>query len=446
MAEGGIMEFDNPTFDEEDYNIDEQETSFENEQQFQTILNTKYETLQEFTGETREKEMNDLTILLQKKFYERNQEPMRDNNSKWYVKEDDRGRPLIVVSDYNKEYKLSFYRGNNPDALIQFYSFDTLQNKYGVSFVRDILGVDDYSSSSTRLKYGRAEFQKLIESGNKIDSQNIPMKDISSPQEVQDLINTVDEVETATNEIETSFIETPTQTDMTKREMDGILKAMTSVKEEIANELGKLNETNKDLAYEKEKLERAKADNDEFQIERISSRIRDLEIERSSRLEVININRDRLRSQVNRIKETIHKILREDTTLGERIRTLFREQGITIVSILTAFGMIIGVIVESIIPTSGGGGGTITPKPPPKGGDVKDWIKKQLSNLGKLLAKLAGKAAEALPGIIGAIVSWLLSATGKVVNWFGEHLWAIVVLVVGLLYTAAREFFRNTHK
>ena len=94
---------------------------------------------------------------------------------------------------------------------------------------------------------------------------------------------------------------------MTKRKMDGILKAMTSVKEEIANELAKLNETNKDLTKEKGKLGQAKANKDEFQIERISSRIRDLESERSARLEVINVNRDKLRSQVNRIKnKTLH--------------------------------------------------------------------------------------------------------------------------------------------
>ena len=79
-----------------------------------------------------------------------------------------------------------------------------------------------------------------------------------------------------------------------------------------------------------------------------------MESERSARLETINVNRDRLRSQVSRIKDTIHKILKEDTTLGERIKTLFREQGITIVSVLTAFGMVIGVIVEAIIPTTGG--------------------------------------------------------------------------------------------
>ena len=146
-----------------------------------------------------------------------------------------------------------------------------------------------------------------------------------------------------------------------------------------------------------------------------------------------------MRSQINRIKETINNVLKEDTTLGERLRTLFREQGITIVSVLTAIGMIIGVIVEAVIPSGGGTSGTTPPKPSPKSG-VKDWVKKQLQTLGKLLASLAGKAAAALPGIIGSIVSWLLSATGKVVNWFGNNLWALVVAVAGLLYVAAKEW------
>ena len=134
-------------------------------------------------------------------------------------------------------------------------------------------------------------------------------------------------------------------------------------------------------------------------------------------------------------------MLREDTTLGEKIRTLFREQGITIVSILTALGMIIGVIVETIIP---GGGGSTTPTPPPKSSGVRDWVKKQLSNLGKLLANLAGKAASALPGVIGSIVSWLLSATGKVVNWFADNLWALVVSAGGLIYVAAKGWISKT--
>ena len=60
-----------------------------------------------------------------------------------------------------------------------------------------------------------------------------------------------------------------------------------------------------------------------------------------------------LRGQINRIKETINKVLKEDTTLRERLKTLFKEQGITIVSILTGIGMIIGITVEAVISTTG---------------------------------------------------------------------------------------------
>ena len=104
--------------------------------------------------------------------------------------------------------------------------------------------------------------------------------------------------------------------------------------------------------------------------------------------------------------------------------------------------MIIGVIVEAVIPTSGG---AATPSKPPSQGGAKEWVKKQLHNLAKLLANLAGKAAAALPGVIGSIVSWLLTATGKVVNWFGDNLWAVVVLVAGL-YAAAKEYISKSRK
>ena len=37
------------------------------------------------------------------------------------------------------------------------------------------------------------------------------------------------------------------------------------------------------------------------------------------------------------------------TALGERIRTLFKEQSITIISILTAVCMAIGVLIEALL-------------------------------------------------------------------------------------------------
>ena len=76
--------------------------------------------------------------------------------------------------------------------------------------------------------------------------------------------------------------------------------------------------------------------------------------------------------------------------------------------------MTIGVIVEAVILTSRGA--VTPPKPSSSQGGVKEGGKKQMHNLGRLLANPAGKAAAALPGVIGSIVSWILSATGKVVN------------------------------
>ena len=123
--------------------------------------------------------------------------------------------------------------------------------------------------------------------------------------------------------------------------------------------------------------------------------------------------------------------------VAERIKTLFREQGITIASVLTAIGMIISTIVLAI--PGGSGGGAAPPQPPGKGG-AKGWIKKQLQSLGRILAKLAGKAAAALPGIIGLIVSWLLSLLGKTAVWLAGNLWAVLLAVGGLLLMAAREW------
>ena len=147
-----------------------------------------------------------------------------------------------------------------------------------------------------------------------------------------------------------------------------------------------------------------------------------------------------LRSQVRQIRETITRVLDKDISLAERLRTMFREQGITIASILTAIGMAISTLVLAL---TGSGGAipspTPTPPPPDKSGP-KDWVKKHLQSLGRLLAKLASKAAAALPGIIGSIVSWLLSLLAKTAGWLAENLWAVVVAVGGLLLVAAREW------
>ena len=65
--------------------------------------------------------------------------------------------------------------------------------------------------------------------------------------------------------------------------------------------------------------------------------------EKQARLEIVSQNRKYIQTQVARIKLTIEKVLDQNTSLAERIRTLFREQVITIFSIISTIGLTITV-------------------------------------------------------------------------------------------------------
>ena len=64
----------------------------------------------------------------------------------------------------------------------------------------------------------------------------------------------------------------------------------------------------------------------------------------------IRILKGRYSNQIYQTRESIMTFLDKETgTLGERTRTLFKEQGITIISILTALGMTLGVLIEALL-------------------------------------------------------------------------------------------------
>ena len=90
---------------------------------------------------------------------------------------------------------------------------------------------------------------------------------------------------------------------------------------------------------------------------------------------------------------------------------------------------------------TGGGGIALAPAPmPPDKSGLKEWEKKHLQALRRAQANLAGKAAAALPGIIGSIISWLLSTLGKTATWLAENLWALAIALGTLLLVAARDW------
>ena len=111
-------------------------------------------------------------------------------------------------------------------------------------------------------------------------------------------------------------------------------------------------------------------------------------------------------------------------------------------SIITA----IGIAISTLVPALTGGGSGAPPTPSPAVSDnrgLKEWMKKQFLNLGHILANLAGKAAAAVPDIIGSLMSWLLSTLAKTATWLAENL--RLFLVRGLLFIAAREWVLTRH-
>ena len=77
-------------------------------------------------------------------------------------------------------------------------------------------------------------------------------------------------------------------------------------------------------------------------------------------------------------------------------------------SILVAIVMANGILVEAFLPSARGAAAQGK-----GGGYVTEWLRNKL----KALELLPGKVAEALPVIIGKIISWTLNRAKDVVGW-----------------------------
>ena len=292
----------------------------------------------------------------------------------------------------------------------------------GLAAIRDVMGFNNYGLKPELSADAVAALQKGSDNLGSInaEAENVEMQDL--PAVASDAVKT----------LETTLSDAPEQLPL--REIRGLDKALQTIRGELVNNLAKLTELDNHITREQNKLD--EPDIGEFERRRIAERIRDLKDERVSRLEAASASREALRSQISRIRETINRLINEDTTLAERIRTLFREQGITIVSILTALGMVISTLVLAV---SGGSAAVVPPTPPSKGG-LREWVKKYLHALGRVLAKLAAKAGAALPGIIGSVVGWLLNLLSQTAGWLASNLWALMLAVGSILLIAAREW------
>ena len=312
-------------------------------------------------------------------------------------------------------------------------------NKLRLMGFRD-LTYEDINPYDGRSKRVREEVKKLnenlderskaMESPSTTDAETIDMIEVTS----KDIDTTIKDVEQ-----DTSFIE-PSERDklLPLRELEGLDKQLRTIKGSLKVAIAKRIDLEGRIKHEERKLNEIQDPkySDDLR-NRIEDRIGKLRDELTERNKEIDILKGEASKQINQIREAITKLLDKETgTLGERIRTLFKEQGITIVSILTAVGMAIGVLIEALLggpsestPTLGGTSGG------DKKGGAREWIKNKLKALSQLLGKLAGKALASLPGIIGSILSWILNRAKEVVGWLSQNLWALITGVGVLIYT-----------
>ena len=213
--------------------------------------------------------------------------------------------------------------------------------------------VDDNAKQFTR------ELNKLPTSENNQD--NIMLQDIINKNETA-TGSSMKLIETSLTEIDA---EASTQTGgLTLRELEGLDKELRTISSSLRSVIAKSIAKQLDIDRENRKLEEMANDEtySDEQREEVRARLQRFQDEQKAINYQIRILKGRYSNQIYQIRESIMKFLDKETgTLGERIRTPFKEQGITIVSILTAVGMTIGVLIEALLggpsastPTSGG--------------------------------------------------------------------------------------------
>ena len=372
---------------------------------------------------------------------------------------------LCLVETDEGTYKVAFEneRGTNKNILSpgnRWLEPNAYLRIFGKKFMKDI-GFDvDRPRTGTKSKIPKKRIEQIEQYVDEIDDNRkqfvSELNKLPKSEDTQDNImlqDIINKNEIATDNsiklIETSLTETgaeaSTQTGgLTLRELEGLDKELRTISGSLRSAIAKSIAKQVDTDKEKRKLEEMTNDEtySDEQREEVRARLQRFQDEQKAISDKIRILKGRYSNQIYQIRESIMKFLDKETgTLGERIRTLFKKQGITIVSILTALGMTLGVLIEALL---GGPSTTSTPtsqstttsdKQPKVKGGAREWIKNKLKALSQLLGKLADKALASSPGIIGSILSWILNRAKEVIGWLSQNLWALITGVGVLVYT-----------
>ena len=144
--------------------------------------------------------------------------------------------------------------------------------------------------------------------------------------------------------------------------------------------------------------------NDENEQPSIRERAREKIAEKLERIDTLENERDELEERVS---------------LREEVKNIFKKYGFTVAAVFLAVGTVIGVIVDSL--TKG--------------------LKTVATGVGNGLKELGKKIAGILPGLIGAIVSFIFKTAGSVISFLGKNAWLLILGVA--VFTVERFIKKN---
>ena len=133
--------------------------------------------------------------------------------------------------------------------------------------------------------------------------------------------------------------------------------------------------------------------------------------------EEIDVDIEEQRNEISRL-EAENDIIEERMSLRDRVKAIFKKYGFTVFAVVSAVGLVIGVIVNN--------------------------LKKGLTSLGKgvggALKNIGKKIGENLPGMIGAIASFIFKTAGEAVGFLAKNAWLLILAAVMFMI---EKFKRN---
>ena len=154
-------------------------------------------------------------------------------------------------------------------------------------------------------------------------------------------------------------------------------------------------------------------------LRQVSKEVDELRAERN-RLGQIGRNANEMVQNGERQVETARERVNQRLlSLRDRVKEIFKKHGFTVVAVVSAIATVIGVIVSNL----------------------KAGLTKVANGVGNGLKELGAKLGQILPGMVGAIASFLFRTAGEVIGFLAKNAW---LLIVGLVVLAVEQFKKRS--